>query len=259
MNAALLLMMMAGPVFLSDEPRPAAIQVDSQPGGDLVRGPKGTPLYSFDGLERGERCTTGPCAERWPLVDAAADAKPVGAWTLKSGFEGHDKVWFYRNLPVYSFAGDVSGGKASGDGIAGDWHALRYIGPAPKILVPPGVKPARLGAGYILADYRGRTLYTFARDGAKPACKDECLDVWPPLVAPALAAAVGDWAVVERPDGLRQWAYGGRLVYRFSEDLTPGATNGAGLGGVWNTIPVGTDPKPVSGRDQNGKQGGQGA
>ena len=42
--------------------------------------------------------------------------------------------------------------------------------------------------------------------------------------------AVGPWAIVNRPDGLRQWSYNGRPLYASVKDFVPGDTNGIGFG-----------------------------
>jgi predicted lipoprotein with Yx(FWY)xxD motif len=104
--------------------------------------------------------------------------------------------------------------------------------------VPSSVQISKVGKAFFLTDFRGQMLYTFARDGKTAACKAECMEVWPPLLAPALAGPVGEWTTVDRADGVRQWAYRGRLVYTFSEDTVALEAKGADAGGVWKTIPV---------------------
>jgi predicted lipoprotein with Yx(FWY)xxD motif len=57
------------------------------------------------------------------------------------------------------------------------------------------------------------TLYVFDKDAAgsgKSVCNGGCATNWPPLMAPANAAPIGDWSVVMRDDGSKQWAYKGR-------------------------------------------------
>jgi predicted lipoprotein with Yx(FWY)xxD motif len=80
------------------------------------------------------------------------------------------------------------------------------------------------------------TLYTFDKDAAgsgKSVCNGPCAQNWPPLAAPAGAAASGDWAVITRDDGSKQWAYKGKPVYFWAKDQKPGDRTGDGVNGVW--------------------------
>lgn len=238
MSAVALFLLVAGPVYLSDDPRPPTISVD--PDGTLVTGPKGTALYTYDGVERGDYCINSPCRDQWPMLRADKTDKSAGSWSpvFNAQIAGDAGVWFYKGKPIYTYTGDVDGKKAKGDGLAGDWHALRYVGPTPRLALPPSVKVLKIDKAFILTDHRGNTLYTFARDKKTAACRSECLEVWPPLLAPMMAVPVGDWTVVERPDDVRQWAYRGKLVYTFSQDTEPAQTNGADRTGIWKTITV---------------------
>lgn len=60
-----------------------------------------------------------------------------------------------------------------------------------------------------------------------------CLDKFPPYLAPAGAQPVGEFTIVDRPEGMRQWAYRGFPLYTSVKDRNPGQTNGvqAGFGG----------------------------
>lgn len=90
-------------------------------------------------------------------------------------------------------------------------------------------------SGGMLVDGRGMTLYTFDKDTpGKSVCNGPCLVNWPALAAPADAAAMGDWTVVSRDDGARQWAYKGKPLYTFIQDKKPGDMTGEGKGNVWH-------------------------
>ena len=74
------------------------------------------------------------------------------------------------------------------------------------------------------------TLYVFDKDAAgKSMCNGGCATNWPPLMAPANAAPIGDWSVVMRDDGSKQWAYKGRPLYHWAKDTKPGDMTGDGL------------------------------
>jgi predicted lipoprotein with Yx(FWY)xxD motif len=107
------------------------------------------------------------------------------------------------------------------------------IGPGPLV---PGVSAKSRGDGWVLADERGMTLYTYDRDEGKPgqsACTGPCATAWPPLPAPAGATPPIGWSTVTRDDGSLQWAYRGRPLYRYASDAFPGAAFGDGVETVW--------------------------
>jgi predicted lipoprotein with Yx(FWY)xxD motif len=99
--------------------------------------------------------------------------------------------------------------------------------------------PAMVGTtakGKTLVDAKGMTLYTFAKDAeGKSMCNGPCATNWPPLKAEAGAAAAGDWSIVARDDGAKQWAYKGRPLYGWAKDTKPGDITGDGfLNGAWS-------------------------
>lgn len=100
--------------------------------------------------------------------------------------------------------------------------------------------PAMTGSsalGNVLTDAKGMTLYTFDRDGTpgKSACNGPCATNWPPLMAAADAKPMGDWTVITRDDGGKQWAYKGKPLYAWSKDTKPGDTTGDGfLNNAWH-------------------------
>ena len=98
-----------------------------------------------------------------------------------------------------------------------------------------GGAPAKVADGAFVGP-SGMTLYTFDRDAAgsgKSVCNGPCATNWPPLAAGAGAAASGDWTVVTRDDGARQWAYKGKPVYYWVKDAKPGDRTGDGFNNMW--------------------------
>lgn len=89
---------------------------------------------------------------------------------------------------------------------------------------PPGVT-VKDGA-FVAPDHK--PLYTFARDTTanKSACNDNCAKAWPPLAAAADAKDAGDWTVVTRDDGSKQWAYKGKPLYTYAKDTAGAAATG---------------------------------
>lgn len=98
--------------------------------------------------------------------------------------------------------------------------------------------PAKFEGG-LLVNSEGMTLYTFDRDTAgngKSACNGPCIALWPALKAADADRASGDWSVVTRDDGSRQWAYRGKPVYLWVKDQKPGDKTGDGVNKVWHVI-----------------------
>ena len=98
--------------------------------------------------------------------------------------------------------------------------------------------PAALANG-VLATPVGSTLYTYDKDAAgsgKSVCNGPCATNWPPLPAQASDAAAGDYTIVTRDDGSKQWAYKGWPLYTFAKDAKPGDTAGDGKGNVWHLV-----------------------
>jgi predicted lipoprotein with Yx(FWY)xxD motif len=101
--------------------------------------------------------------------------------------------------------------------------------------MPAGVHPMQASGMTVLADAKMMTLYTFAKDQPGVSnCNDNCAKNWPPLAAAADAKPMGDWTVITRADGTKQWAYKGMPLYTWSKDAKPGDATGAGMGnGAW--------------------------
>lgn len=83
----------------------------------------------------------------------------------------------------------------------------------------------------------GVRLYTYDRDRpGRSMCNANCVGPWPPVYAPASATPVGEWTIVHREDGTRQWALNGKPVYMRFHD-TPDVATGDGIDGEWHIIP----------------------
>lgn len=97
--------------------------------------------------------------------------------------------------------------------------------------------PAKLSDG-VLTGANGMTLYTFDKDtvgSGKSACNGPCAGNWPPLFATDSDVASGDYSIVTRDDGKKQWAIKGKPLYYWVKDLKPGDKTGDGVNNVWRT------------------------
>ncbi len=100
-----------------------------------------------------------------------------------------------------------------------------------------GSAPIKASDG-VLVGPNGMTLYTFDKDVAdsgKSACNGPCANNWPPLAATADDTRSGDYSVITRDDGSRQWAVKGKPLYYWAKDSKPGDKTGDGFNKVWQT------------------------
>lgn len=99
-------------------------------------------------------------------------------------------------------------------------------------MAPP---PAKVADG-VLVGPNGMTLYTFDKDVAgsgKSVCNGQCATNWPPLTAAQGESASGDFSIVTRDDGGKQWAVKGKPIYYWIKDTKPGDQTGDGVAGAW--------------------------
>lgn len=98
--------------------------------------------------------------------------------------------------------------------------------------------PAMMKDG-MLVNAKGMTLYTFDRDVAgsgKSVCNGDCAIKWPAVMATDTDKPVGDFTVITRDNGKKQWAYKGKPVYTWPEDQQPGDKYGDNYLKVWHII-----------------------
>jgi predicted lipoprotein with Yx(FWY)xxD motif len=96
--------------------------------------------------------------------------------------------------------------------------------------------PAKTADG-MLANSAGMTLYTYDKDTAgsgKSTCSGPCATNWPPLTAQDGAKESGDYTIVTRDDGKKQWAYKGKPLYTWAKDQKPGDKTGDGVNNAWH-------------------------
>ena len=197
---------------------------------------QGMSFYIFDrDNEPGKSSCSGDCAKAWPPALAPADAKALGDWSIVDRGDG-GRQWAWKGKPLYTNAKDMKIGDASGKASAADgWH-LAAFKPATGMKLPTGVAVQEVGDanGQALVNARGMTLYAFDGEPAqeKKACAmGTC--VWTPFAAPAVANPIGDFSLVDRGDGIVQWAFDGKLLYTYAGDLEPGDANGGSVDERW--------------------------
>jgi predicted lipoprotein with Yx(FWY)xxD motif len=79
--------------------------------------------------------------------------------------------------------------------------------------------------------------YVFDKDQpGKSNCEGACTYTWVPVYPNRSdAQAVGDWTLLTRKDGSKQWAYKGRPIYTNIHDEA-GKPTGDGMDGVWHIL-----------------------
>ena len=100
--------------------------------------------------------------------------------------------------------------------------------------------PPAVNAGGIMVGTANRmTLYTFDKDGVNQSnCNDQCAVNWPPLLASSGDVGRGDFSVLTRADGRKQWALVGKPLYFWSKDVRPGDTTGDKVNGTWHVFRI---------------------
>ena len=98
--------------------------------------------------------------------------------------------------------------------------------------------PAKVADG-VLVGPNGMTLYTFDKDVAgsgKSVCNGPCATNWPPLMAAESDKPMGDYMVITRDDGRKQWAMKGKPLYYWIKDTKAGDKTGDGVQNVWHIV-----------------------
>lgn len=98
--------------------------------------------------------------------------------------------------------------------------------------------PAKVADGMLVGP-NGMTLYTFDRDvtgSGKSVCNGPCATNWPPLMAAETDKASGDYTIITRDDGKKQWAMKGKPLYYWVKDSKAGDKTGDGVQNVWHIV-----------------------
>jgi predicted lipoprotein with Yx(FWY)xxD motif len=207
------------------------------------------------------------CAQEFTPLLAARGAKTFDDWSLVRREDG-SLQWAYRTHPLYSWVkekqpGDVAqtvaaaarpaGGARGGGGARlmppHGWQVVRFE-PTASVSLPDGIDAKLVGSAQAdaLVDVNGLTLYAFngdARRDGQVCAASGCTIQWIPLTAPAIASGVGDFSIVTRIDGARQWAYNKQPLYVYKGDKLPGDVHGAGVDKRWNVAELTENFRPA--------------
>jgi predicted lipoprotein with Yx(FWY)xxD motif len=101
--------------------------------------------------------------------------------------------------------------------------------------LPVGIGIMKMGAASNLTGPNGHSLYVFDNDTVGNShCNAACAVKWPPLLAKGTDQAVGDYTIIVRDDGSKQWAHKGMPLYYFQGDKDSMDMMGDGFGGKWH-------------------------
>jgi predicted lipoprotein with Yx(FWY)xxD motif len=106
------------------------------------------------------------------------------------------------------------------------------------VVLSPGIAAAQAAtsgakmANGVWADPAGKPLYSYDNDTMKGMshCEDDCAKAWRPFLAGPKANPAGDWSIIVREGGTRQWAYKDKPLYTFPADK-PGQPGGGEAAG----------------------------
>lgn len=183
--------------------------------------------------------TRPTCVEHWPPVYAPADAKPVGNWSILERTDG-TKQWAFKNYALYTSHLD----KRPGDTNGGTYdQKIRESGGAPR--EPVGPESAVPPQFDVVTKVQGRMVVTsdgkfsvYSYDGDTPTksnCTGRCLDIWQPMAAPDSAVPQGEWTIVMRTGGTKQWAFRGKPLYKYIDDSKAESYEGGDIQG-WHNV-----------------------
>jgi predicted lipoprotein with Yx(FWY)xxD motif len=190
------------------------------------------------------------CAQLWPALVAAADAKPIGKWSILTRKDGR-KQWAFDEQPLYTsirdqLPGDTIGGSGRKEKEIEDAPAGRApLQPPPK--VPPGFAVKTTSRGRLLTTAKNYSVYVFDKDTATQSqCVGDCLRTWSSLIAPQLARAQGEWGLLERSPGVKQWTFRGKPLYTYELDSEQWSQEGSDVQG-WRNVYTQRAPAPPAG------------
>jgi predicted lipoprotein with Yx(FWY)xxD motif len=204
---------------------------------------RGRSLYTSDRDSPGKSACDLACSKEWHALEAPKDARGAGLWQPILRDDG-GKQWAFRGMPLYTYVHDEKAGDAKGRSAEG-WHIVENQAFA-GVPLPDGISTAELvnAGGQVFLDAHNHALYSYSGDlnddkshcvattGASAA--SECPNHWQPLGAGEAANNLGEFTVIERPDGTRQWAYQGLPLYTYDLDFVKEDANGVGVDARWS-------------------------
>jgi len=211
----------------------------------------GRSIFYFTGSQASSSRNGEASADEFQPILAAKDSSAFDDWSLIRHQESMQ--WVYQSHPLYTWSreqepGEIAinvalygygdtGRESGARTVASDalmppegWQVARFT-PAASIDLPDGIELSLIlsGQGAVLTNFEGFSLYALDDNSGNPelSCTNKaCYEQWAPVAAPALAIGVGEFSIIERRDGTRQWTYQGKPLFRYQADLLPGDAHG---------------------------------
>lgn len=198
------------------------------------------------GVELPDADNRPTCTQHWPPLLAADGAKPVGNWTILDRTDG-TKQWAYKEYALYTShldarPGETNGGSIHRKGRDRGGVAREPVGPASA--VPAQFDVISKALGRLLVTGEGFSVYAYDKDTpTKSNCNNTCLDTWAPVLASDSAVARGEWSVIQRLGGDKQWAYRGMPLYTYRPDTVTRSYEGGDVP-EWHNVFTQRAPRP---------------
>jgi predicted lipoprotein with Yx(FWY)xxD motif len=231
---------------------------------------EGRTLFVSDKDTAGVSKCEGDCAKEFMPLAAPASAKSNGDWSIIRRKDAA-RQWAYQGHALYTWSKEQTPGEvATNVGLAetanskfaedpvkagslmppAGWQVARLT-PAKSLMLPDSIdaRMVTTAEAVVLTDFNGLTLYSFAGDPKQDAgacVLGQCETRWLPLAAPEMASPVGDFSLMTRADGMKQWAYKKRALYLFKGDKLPGDVNGIGVDPRWTAAALSEDFRPAN-------------
>ena len=238
---------------------PPGLAVGTTLRGRLLQTARGFSVYAFDRDTRTRSACNAACEQSFIPVQAPAAARSRGDWSIFTRESG-ERQWTFRGKPLYRYAEDSGVRSVAGSDVPGWRNVYTQEAPPP----PEEFTVQDTPSGQVLADSRGRTLYSYTCGDDAPdqlSCEspadtqayrlamcgggnaERCARNFPYVEAAdgarsrsrlwsvvQIDPATGHFAAGDQPGALRVWAYRERPVYTFAGDERPGEVNADGLG-----------------------------
>lgn len=246
---------------------PGRFRIRMTARGHLLTLDNGFSVYTHDSAAPGAQDCAGPCADEWEPILAPETVVPGGDWSVIERSPGVFQ-WAFRKWPLYRRLADKAAFAQTGSDVPG-WHNVyTHLAPPP----PAGFAEQDTRGGVVLADDKGRTIYTYTCIDPAPdrqscdtprapqvyrlaVCGNfdaaQCQRLFPYLTAQPRARATGKawslrkidpatgrWAAPGQKDALVVWAWRGRPVYRNTRDTRPGDIEGDTWGDATGSGPT---------------------
>lgn len=215
---------------------------------------RGLTLYTRDADPLGKSECVDECAKTWIPALVMRGAAPVATWSIITRVDG-SKQWALKGKALYTYVKDEDPGSVGGNSpkrfgrgplvgprgmssasipkdvpLPEGWKvAYEYPASHEGLLAGFEVREVADALGLALVDRVGRTLYVGDPSTLKKIafCAANC--AWSPVAGPEVAEPIGDFGLVWREDGIRQWTYKGRPLFTSALDLAQDDANAVGV------------------------------